>query len=69
MHRPHVQNSEIRELVDAIQLIDEVIRNPQLAQRGCDIIQAFELLDAIATQRQDFNCVEALEARNLLYTI
>jgi hypothetical protein len=49
---PHVEDSEIRELLNPVQLVDEVVRAPQLLEGARHIIEAFNLLDAIAAYRE-----------------
>ena len=53
----------------AHQALNEVVRDPQLLQRAADGIQAVQLLDQVAPQRQPFQPLQPRQPRYLLDVI
>lgn len=50
----HVQNFELREVVERSDFLDGIVRNPKLLERSRQRLHALQRLDVIPTQRQDF---------------
>ena len=50
----HVESVELLQLDDGLQVVDLVVRDPQLLQCLTHRLDPRQALDQVATQRQDF---------------
>ena len=57
----HVESVELLQLDDGLQVVDLVVRDPQLLQRLAHRLDPRQALDQVATQRQDFQVLQVLQ--------
>jgi hypothetical protein len=53
----HVEDFEAGELLDAGELVDEVVGDPELLKRIANVVKAFDLFDLVSADGEDLEAV------------